>query len=964
MRLVERLSACLLGATVVILALASAGRAATPGFGFLPGEEGFNAVAVEEDGSPDHRASSHPYAVTVEINFNLGGESEGEPGTPFTDGDLKDLRIDLPPGLVENPTAVARCSQAEFLTPRQSPFETHSGENCPDRSQVGVVAVRSSFGGGSTRHFGVYNLEPPPGAASEIGFNPYGAPITFTPHVREANGQYSVSLDSVNIPQLVNFSGFRLTLWGTPWSLTHDFERGDCLNEDNPAASFGICSLRPLGAEPETPYLTLPGTCSGPMVWTARASAWQQPATRVRSFFSRYDWGAPIDLEGCKDIPFEPRPSAALVDPRASSPTGLDFNIDVDELGLLRPKRLAPSQVKTAVVRLPPGITVNPSVGAGLGVCTREQLAAETPSSPAGAGCPNASKIGDFKVDSPLFDERILGSLFLAAPYDNPFNSLLGLYLVAKAPERGIMVKVSGELNPDPATGQLTATFDGLPLIPYEHLEVHFREGQRSPLATPSACGTYSIQMGLSSWLEPGKVLRAQSPLKIASGIGGGPCPDGPPPFEPKAQAGSINSNAGSYSPFYLHLTRRDTEQEITSYSTTLPPGLTGKLAGIPYCPDANIEAAKGRGGFDEAAHPSCPEASEIGHTVAGYGVGSVLAFAPGGLYLAGPFHGSPFSIVAIDSATVGPFDLGTIVIRSGIKVDPHTAQVSLDSTGSDPIPHIVKGIPVDLRDVRVYISRPNFTVNPTNCDAFTVSSRLSGSGANFADPADDTSATADSPYQASNCGALRFKPSLSLRLKGGTRRGDYPSLRAEVRFRPGDANVRAASVALPPSEFLAQNHIEGICSRVQYAREACPADSVYGRARAFTPLLAQPLEGKVYLRSSNNPLPDLVAALRGGGNDLTIDLVGRIDSVRGGLRATYDVVPDAPVSRFVMTLNGGKHGLLVNSEDVCKSLRPANARFIGQNNLVAGLHPRLTAPCGAKKGGRGHGRRGGKGGR
>jgi hypothetical protein len=924
------------------------------GFGFLPGTEGFNAVATEENGSIDDRAGSHPYALTTDLNFNMAGESNGTPSVPVTDGDVRDLHIDLPPGMIENPTAVPQCSQSAFQAPRQSPYEehSHSGESCPDRTQIGVVAVRSSYAGGSTRWFGVFNLEPPPGAPSEIGFNPYGSAFTFIPHVRETGREYGITLDALNIPQQVDISGIELTLWGAPWDITHNPERGDCLNEGEPAASFGKCSIGPPALNPAIAYLTLPTTCASPMVWTARATSWQQPGTVTSKFASHYNQGPPVNLTKCSSIPFGPKASAVLTNPRATSPSGLNFDIKVDTLGLLRRKRLAPSPVKTAVVEMPEGVTVNPSVGSGLGVCTPAQYGAETFSSPPGAGCPNQAKIGDFTVKSPLFDEPIAGSIYLAAPHDNPFDSLLGLYLVAKAPERGILVKVAGELTPDQNTGRLTATFQDLPQIPYSDLEIHFREGQRSPIATPSACGSSTIGVDLSPWLKPAAVLHSDSPLSITSGVGGGACPQGTPPFNPQAQAGSLNSNAGSYTPFYLHLTRKDNEQEITSYSATLPPGLTGKLAGIPYCPDANIEAAKKRGGFEEAEQPSCPAGSRIGHTVAGYGLGSVLAYAPGNLYLAGPFHGSTFSIVAIDSATVGPFDLGVVVVRSAIHVDPQSAQVSIDSAGSDPIPHIIDGIPIHLRDIRVYISRPEFTLNPTDCEPFTVSSQLNGSGAGFSDPADDVSATATSLYQVSNCGALRFKPRLSLKLRGGTRRGDYPSLRAELRPRPGDANIAGAAVALPPSEFLAQEHIGTICTRPQYAREVCPAESVYGTARAFSPLLGEPLEGKVYLRSSDNTLPDLVTALRGGGLGLKIDVVGRIDSLHGGLRATFDTLPDAPVSKFVMTLKGGKRGLLVNSEEVCEAKRPATARFTGKNGVSVTLHPRVTDPkCGKKSG-------------
>src|SRR4029077_1902292 len=259
-------------------------------------------------------------------------------------------------------------------------------------------------------------------------------------------------------------------------------------------------------------------------------------------------------------------------------------------------------------------------------------------------GCPNESKIGDFEVRSPIVSGPIEGSMFLAQPYRNPFGSLIAIYLVAKSIQRGILVKVAGKVEADPATGNLIAIFDRLPQLPYSSLVIHFREGQRSPLATPATCGPHTTTTELSAWRDPGLVLRVGSTVAIESGIGGGPCPQGTPSFHPQATAGTLTSRAGASSPFYLHLTRTDPEQEITRYSATLPPGLLGRIAGIPFCPDAAIEAASRRRGTGEAEPPDCPAASRIGRTTAGYGVGPVLTYAPGSLYLAGPYHGSTLS--------------------------------------------------------------------------------------------------------------------------------------------------------------------------------------------------------------------------------------------------------------------------------------------------------------------------------
>jgi len=916
-------------------------------FGLLPGDEGFQVLATGEGGVvPESRAGSHPYSVTTELNFKLAGESPGQPGVPFTDGDLKDLHIDLPPGYVENPSAVPQCTQVEFSTPRVSPFEaSHSGESCPLATQIGVVTIDSSVNGGSTRSFGIFNLAPPPGYPSQLGFSPYGIPVTLTPHVREGDGEYGLTLDLLNFPQQLSAHGLKLTIWGDPWNGVHDSRRGNCLNEVDPAFGHAKCRVPfPAREHPPWAYLTLPTSCDGPMVTVVRANSWQ------RRQFVRAVSAGEDSLEGCGQVPFEPSPVVRLSTARTTSASGFDFTLDGNSAGLLDPNRRASSQVKQAVLVLPEGMTVNPSVGAGLGVCTPAGYAAETVSSAPGAGCPNAAKIGELSIESPLFEGTLQGALFLAEPDDaatgtpgveNPFDSLLALYLVAKDPDRGILVRVAGKVIANPGSGRLTAVFDDLPQLPYSHLNVHFRDGQRSPLATPSACGAYTTAIDLAPWNDPGAFLQGSSRFDLTSGIGGGPCPNGSvAPFTPRSAAGTLNRNAGSYTPFNLQLTRTDAEQEITSYSSQLPPGLLGRLKGVPYCPEAAIAAAKGNSGFAEYADPSCPAASEVGRTNTGYGLGSVLAYGPGRLYLAGPYHGAPLSIAAVNSATVGPFDLGVIVVRSAIRIDPHTAQVSIDAAGSDPIPHIVKGIPLHLRDIRVYVDRPGFTLNPTSCDPFAVTSSLTGSGARFSYSGDDSRAATPSYFQVSNCSALGFKPTMKLELRGGTKRGDFPALKATVRPRPGDANIGPVTVTLPPTQFLAQEHIETICTRRQFEAKACPAASVYGRARAFTPLLGQPLEGPVILRASDNALPDMVAAL--AGNGIRIDIVGRIDSKNGGMRASFDVLPDAPVSKFVMNLEGGRQSLLVNADDVCQTRLPAVVRMLGQNNTGQVLRPRL----------------------
>ena len=923
----------LLAAAFVAAALL--GPAQATALSFLPGPAGFEAKAQVEGGALATQAGSHPAQLEIDLGFT---QSAG-----FSEGDLKDLSIELPPGLLEDPLAVPQCSQVDFHTPRLSPFEAASeaGESCPDRTQVGTISLDSSVGGGQTRTFGLFNLAPPPGAPAQIGANPYGAPVSFIPEVRQAGGEYGITMQRRGVPQLFATGGLSLKIWGTPWSVLHNYQRGNCLNEAEPSFGWAKCSVGRPKTNPPTAYLTLPTSCEGALSFAARATSWQGGPEAIAQSQSPA-------LTGCEALAFDPKAIAQLSDPRASSPSGYEFDIDVDAAGYTDPNRLVPSPLRRVFVKLPDGVTINPSVGAGLGVCTPAQYAAESPTSLPGAACPNESKIGDFTVISPFFEKRLEGSIFLAAPFNNPFGSLMAIYLIAKSEERGILVKVAGELQADPSTGSLKASFDQLPQLPYSQLRLHFREGQRSPLATPAECGSLSTEADFTSWRPGAAPKHVSLPLSITAGAGGGPCPSGLAPFNPQAKGGTLNSQAGAYSPFYLHLTRGDTEQEITSYSATLPPGLLGKVAGIPFCSEADLERAAHRSGFAERDDPSCPAASLIGRTLSGYGLGPVLSYAPGNLYLAGPYNGSTVSVVAIDAALVGPFDLGTVIVRSAIRVDKSTGQVSLDAVGSDPIPHIIDGIPVHLRDIRAYIDRAGVTVNPTNCSPFTLASALNGAGLRLSDGSDDTLATATAPFQAFNCSSLGFKPQISLSLGGASKRGAHPSLRAVVRPRPGDANIAKAAVTLPPSLFLNQDSIETICTRVQFNAKRCPKESVYGHARAFTPLLDDPLEGPVYLRSSDNPLPDVVFALTGRGFE--INLVGRIDSYKGGIRGSFDVIPDAPVTKFVLRMRGGKRGILVNSaKDICEEPQFADAKFLGQNNLGWAYKPKVEAKCKGK---------------
>jgi hypothetical protein len=927
----------------------------TAGFGLLPGAEGFDA-AVKVNGDAATLAGSHPYQLSFALGFNRAGEFEGQPGAVFPDGDLRNLRIDVPTGLIVNPKALGVCKRAQFNTPRLSPYgQTRSGESCPDESQVGTVLVRTSSG---DRTFGLFNLDPPPGAVAQFGFSPYGTPIAIDVRlVARTEGSYDLVLSVENVPQLLDLNGLGLNLWGTPWAASHNGERGNCLNEAEPTFPWAKCSVGEPNAYPPRAYLSLPPKCSGALTFTATVSSWQRPAAVTRSAINRTNAGQPAEMV-CQYLQFNPEAVGHLDNTKASSASGFVFRLDVDHKRLADPEYTNSTPPRRATIQLPAGTTLNPSVGSGLGVCTPAQFAAETATNGQGNGCPNDAKLGFLRVSSPLFDEVMNGSVYLAQPDDpgstapgaeNPFDNLIAIYLVAKAPQHGVMVRLAGKLEPDPADGTLTAIFDGLPQIPYTELEIGFRSGQRSFLITPPECGYMPTRMEILPW-GSGLPYNALSYTLLKTGIGGGPCPSGTPPFEPKVTSGAVNSNVNAFTPYFVNITRQDTEQEITSYSLMLPKGVTGKLAGVARCSDAAIAAARGNRGSAEAANPSCPAASQVGRTLTGYGVGSALTYSEGKVYLAGPHNGAPLSLVTINPATIGPFDLGTIVIRSAFQIDPRTAQLQIDSSASDPIPHILDGVVLHLRDIRVYVDRPEFTHNPSSCAPSRLTSVVTGSGAEVGDRGDDSVASPGNHFQLLNCRILGFQPRLGVRLRGGTRRGAYPQLRVTFAARgPNDSNLKDIAVVIPRQQFLAQEHIRSICTRVQFAARACPADSVYGSAVAETPLLDEPLRGNVYLRSSSGALPDLVADLYSG--TVHIVLEGKIGpGKKGGIRAFFSELPDQPIDRFVMTLFGGKRGLLVNSADICDKPPVSNVKAIGQNNIGAVFTTKLRGQCNKKK--------------
>ncbi|MGE5336037.1 MAG: hypothetical protein ACM3JL_01275 [Nitrososphaerota archaeon] len=924
--------------------------AAQAGFGIAPGS--FSATATNADGTIDSQAGSHPFDFTVSFKFNLDESGEVEGGL------ARDIIVDLPPGFAGNPLAVPRCTRQQY---------EGAASRCPGDTQVGLL--KATIPGLGQPTLPIFNIVPPPGVAAQLGGQVINLSTIQNASVRTEEG-YGLEVGVFNVPAEV--SEATETIWGVPADPAHDSQRG--------IHAFNNGEGEPSSA-PLQPFLTLPTSCVGvPEVTLKADSEFARGVFAEETVPFRDGAGTPAPLAGCAAVPFSPRVTVQPTSGLAASPAGLDFGLKLPDDGLLGPSAIAETEPRKTVVTLPEGVTVNASLAAGIGVCTPAQYGAEQLGTPPGGGCPESSKLGSVVARTPLLEEAIEGSLYLAAPYDNPFGTLTALYLVARAPQRGVLVKQAGKVELDRATGQITTTFDDLPPLPYSDFKLHFREGARAPLVTPPACGEFRTVARLTPFSVPSDegAVTVESPFQIERGADGGACPTGGlPPFHPGLLAGTIDNAAGSYSPLYLRLSRGTGEQEITRFSIKLPPGLVAKLAGVPFCPEGAIAAARARegtphGGSEELASPSCPAASQIGRTVVGAGVGSALAYAPGKLYLAGPYNGSPLSVLAVTAAKVGPFDLGTVVVREALRVDPETAEVFVDAAGSDPLPHIIAGVPVQLRDIRVYVERPKFTLNPTSCAPMSIASPVLGAGLDLASEADDSPVTVSIRFQAADCGSLGFRPRISLTLKGGTKRGQVPRLKAVARPRRGDANIRRAVVTLPASEFLEQGHIGTICTRVQFAAgpgngAQCPPGSVYGHARATSPLLDETLSGPVFLRANGGAreLPDLVAALHSAKVD--IDLVGYVDSVpikgtdRSRIRNTFAAAPDAPVSRFVLEMAGGKRGLIVNSADLCRRTHRARAAFTAHNGRRRVSHPAVRTPGCRKKGRhrRGHRRHG-----
>ena len=859
--------------------------------------------------------------------------------------DMKTLRVDLPVGLSVNPGATPQCAAAH---PKECPPNTKVGESIvtvsPELPIVPPVPITAS----------VFNLKPKPGQPARFGFTVEPVPdLPLLPPsdiYLEADVAYESDFHegfTIQVPKVaaVKLLKNRLIFNGRAHA--------------DPGVGF---------------FLSAPSTCLDP-----NQAAFQHTystyarADSLQNVDPNFPNGSPFvesklppgtSPKDCASIPFKPSigvdPGTNQVDSPAGVVTELKLPVEPSAGGQ------ETSTMRSARVTLPLGMGLNPSAANGLVACSDAQFGKGTRNPVA---CPPASKVGTVSVATPPLPEGPLtGNVYVGEQKsrDPESGEEFRIFVAAESARYGISVRLIGNVVANAKTGQLTAVFDeaaktnvlrggnsdnlpsGLPQVPFTSFRIAIDGGPKAALSSPPTCGPNQTNSTLAPW-SGNPAATPSSKFDLASLPGGGSCPKtmGARPFAPGFSAQPKSDQAKTFTPFSTNITRPPGQQELKGLDLVLPEGATAKLKGVPYCPPDQIEKTENRTGAAEKKNAACSNESRIGAAIVQAGTGPSPLKIDGDAYLAGRYKGAPLSIVVVTPALAGPFDLGNVVVRVPFFLDPETAQIH---PRTNDIPDVFGGTKLDVRSVFLNINRNDFTLNGTNCRKGATAGVINGGGANPLAPAGFSAFPVSAEFKASGCKKLKFRPKLKLRLFGKTQRAKHPKLRAVLRARGKDANIRKTSVALPHALFLDQASLATVCTRVQFAAENCPKRSIYGKARAFTPLLGQPVEGPVYLRSSNNTLPDMVAHLKG---QVDIDLVGRIDSFKGGIRTTFGRVPDVPVTKFVLTLPGGKKGLLVNSRSLCVKPVKAIIRMKAQNGRKANSKPKLRTPCGKGKGGK-----------
>ncbi len=911
----------------------------------------FAFSARNKNGTRDTQAGSHPYALNTTVVLN-------EPGP--TTGSVKDVKVELPPGLIGNPGATPRCTYQEFI--RQVNGGAERGQ-CTNETAVGLTTFyiqnaanpQNALASSSA----VYNLVPPPGVVAEFGFvGLHTTPILLQESVRTGK-DYGVTVTVPNINEATDLYASKVTIWGTPADSSHNDWRGSCLfSLGGGAASlterFGLGAAgeedelegplffqseehQPEGlpestgecatSAPPKPLLTMPTSCGQPLTATVSVDSWQERGDFVGAGHQRTRTASMPALTGCEKLDFSPTITARPDGEAGSTPTGLDVDLHVPQEATENPVGLAEADVKNTVVTLPEGMQISPSAADGLQACSQLQIGLHTAEQPT---CPDASKVGNVEVTTPLLGEPLIGGAYLAMQDENPFGSLIALYLVAENPVEGVLVKVAGQVSLNPVTGQLVSTFDETPQFPVNDFKLDFFGTARAPLSTPARCGTYTSEASLEPWSGT-PAAKPTSSFEITSGPNGTPC-SSPRPFQPGFEAGTTNTQAGAYSTLTMTMTRPDADQALGKLNVVFPPGISAGLQGVKLCQEP------------QAASGQCPAASQIGQVIASAGLGNdPYSVEDGKAYITGPYKGAPFGVDVVVPAVAGPFNLGTEVVRSKVDVDPTTAQLTVVS---DPFPTILDGIPLQLQHINVTVNRPGFVFNPTSCEPMKLTGELESSEGATADVA--------SPFQVTNCAALSFKPVFTVSTSAKTSRTEGASLHVNLTLpstqRGTAANVAKVKVSLPKQLPSPLKTLQKACLEKVFAENPakCPKASRVGEATVTTPVLEGPLSGPAYFVSHGGAkYPELIIVLTGE-DGVTVQVHGETFISKAGITtATFATVPDVPFSTFELNLPEREYPALSANGNLCqaqaagKLLMPTE--MVGQNGLAINQSTKIS---------------------
>jgi hypothetical protein len=864
------------------------------------GLRSFHQWSTNVDGTPATQAGSHSYETTT--SFALDTEHQGS----SAGGVLRDLRVELPAGFVGNPTAVPTCSHLDFDRLRTTDT-AEANPDCPADTQVGVAVVYinpSLYG-----DIPVYNLVPPVGVPAQFGiaYEKLAAFIDAGVGLGP-DGAYRVVVDSRDV-QTEGLVGASVTFWGDPADPSHDDLRFTPGKDEIQPGSHLPSDVAP------RPFLSLPTSCGLPQTLSASAVNWEDPSATPVPFAgaaSTDEQNRPVILGGCSRLDFSPSLELAPETSTTDTPTGLDVNLRVPQNE--DPNRLAEADLKSAVVTLPPGLTLSPSAANGLEACSPAQIGIGTEQQPS---CPAASKVGYLEVTTPLLEHPLVGEIYLAQQ-ETVEGSLVGVYLVVDDPRTGVLVKLPGrvELGGQQGVtglqpGQVRTVFDNSPQLPFSDLKLKLFGGPRAALVTPQTCGTGAATTQITGW-NGAVAAPASNGLTTSSG-----CSQG---FSPAFAAGTTSNQAGTYSPLSVSLSRSDSEQQFSGLSITLPPGLLAKLAGVPLCGPAL------------ASEGECPQASRLGSVTVAAGPGPEPVYVTGSIFLTGAYNGGPFGEVVEVPAIAGPFDLDEdgrpVVVRGSIRVNPSTGQATVVS---DPLPTELKGIQLDERSVNVTLDRPAFTLNPTSCGELSATGAVTSTQGTVANVSGD--------FKATGCSKLPFKPVLTIATQPKTSKAYGASLTVKISQKPGEANIHRVDLQIPKALPARLTTLQQACTEAQFNENParCPAGSVIGTARAITPLLESPLSGPMILVSHGGAaFPDVELVLQGQGVTIVVD--GKTDIKKGITYSRFETVPDAPISSFEAKLPEGPDSIFSAyidhsiSPDLCGQKLLVPTTLAGQN--------------------------------